>query len=220
MLESARISLRALNAVQLAAIAAAALLLAWMAATVTAGSPDAEGQRRVLLAAARAFAESADADLRVSVADARNAALLLRADESGLSDPERSALLEDWLRHSPRYHDVSLISPAGTVRASSDSTRLGTSVPRQPWLARARDAQAFLAAGDAASATPVEIVLPLGQPGRSAWLQLRLSHAFFSDLAARAGRSLDLAEVPGFTVTGADGRILAGGAAEIGRAHV
>ncbi|GJD58575.1 response regulator [Methylobacterium dankookense] len=213
MLESARISLRALNAVQLAAIAAAALLLAWMAATVTAGSPDAEGQRRVLLAAARAFAESADADLRVSVADARNAALLLRADESGLSDPERSALLEDWLRHSPRYHDVSLISPAGTVRASSDSTRLGTSVPRQPWLARARDAQAFLAAGDAASATPVEIVLPLGQPGRSAWLQLRLSHAFFSDLAARAGRSLDLAEVPGFTVTGADGRILAGGAA-------
>ena len=168
MPDSLRISLKVLNATQLAAIAAGALLLAWLG-TVALGTgtgPAAEGGRGTALAAARAFAEAVDAELHGSVGHARNAALLLRPDDPALSEDERTALLGDWLALNPRYHDAALIAPDGSVRAAADRRRVGTSVARQPWFARARNAEIVVATGGDETA-PLDIAVALGTPGRS-----------------------------------------------------
>ena len=211
MPDSLRISLKVLNATQLAAIAAGALLLAWLG-TVALGTgtgPAAEGGRGTALAAARAFAEAVDAELHGSVGHARNAALLLRPDDPALSEDERTALLGDWLALNPRYHDAALIAPDGSVRAAADRRRVGTSVARQPWFARARNAEIVVATGGDETA-PLDIAVALGTPGRSDRIQLRAGPDFLLAIGPRVRQALALPASVAFAVTGADGRMLAG----------
>ncbi|MEH3117668.1 MAG: response regulator [Methylorubrum populi] len=210
MLDSVRISLKVLNAAQLALIAAAALLLAWIGAAVLGAGPAADGARRSVLAGARAVAEGIDAELHASVADARGAALLLRPNDPALADAERSSLLQQWITLGPRYHDAALIGPDGSVRAAADWRRPGGSVARQPWFARARNAEVVVATNGGDEAAPLDIILSLGTPGRSDRIQLRASPAFLIDIGDRVRQALDLPEAVVFTVSGADGRVLAG----------
>lgn len=211
MPDSMRISLKVLNATQLAAIAAGTLLLAWLG-TVALGigtGPAAEGGRGTALTAARTFAEAVEAELRGSVGHARNAALLLRPEDPALSEAERTALLGDWLALNPRYHDAALIAPDGRVRAAADRRRVETSVARQPWFARARNAEIIVATGGD-EGTPVEIAVALGAPGRSDRIQLRAGPDFLLDIDPRVRQALALPASVAFMVTGAGGRVLAG----------
>ncbi len=209
MLDSVRISLKVLNAAQLALIAAGALALAWIGTAMLGGSPTADGAQRAALAGARAFAEAVDAELNGSVADARTVALLLRPEDAALGEAERSALLRDWLALNPRYSDAALIGPDGLVRAAADRRRTGSSVARQPWFARARHAGIVIATNDGDETAPFDVVLSLGMPGRAERIQLRAGPGFL-DLGARLRQALDLPDTVGFTVRGADGRVLAG----------
>ncbi|MGX5777585.1 response regulator [Methylorubrum zatmanii] len=209
MLDSLRISLKVLNAAQLAAVALAALLLAWAGTAVLGAGAAADAEHRAALAGARAFAEAVDAALHGSIGEARTAALLLRPRDPSLTDAERSSLLQDWLALHPRYHDAALIGPDGIVRAAADRRRPGTSVARQAWFARARNAEVVVATHDGDEAAPLDIVLALGTPGRSDRIQLRAGPAFL-DLGARVRQALALPDSVTFTVTGADGRLLAG----------
>ena len=209
MLDSVRISLKVLNAAQLALVAAGALALAWIGTAMLGTGPAADGAQRAALAGARAFAEAVDAELNGSVADARTVALLLRPEDAALGEAERSALLRDWLALNPRYSDAALIGPDGLVRAAADRRRTGSSVARQPWFARARHAGIVIATNDGDETAPFDIVLSLGMPGRSERIQLRAGPGFL-DLGARLRRALDLPDTVGFTVRGADGRVLAG----------
>lgn len=209
MLDSVRISLKVLNAAQLALIAAGALALAWIGTAMLGAGPTADGAQRAALAGARAFAEAVDAELNGSVADARTVALLLRPEDAALGEAERSALLRDWLALNPRYSDAALIGPDGLVRAAADRRRTGSSVARQPWFARARHAGIVIATNDGDETAPFDVVLSLGMPGRAERIQLRAGPGFL-DLGARLRQALDLPDTVGFTVRGADGRVLAG----------
>ncbi|CAO4173147.1 response regulator [Methylorubrum populi] len=209
MLDALRISLKVLNAAQLAAVALVALLLAWAGTAILGAEPSTNAEQQTALAGARAFAEAVDAELRGSVGDARTAALLLRPQDPTLTDAGRSDLLQDWLALNPRYHDAALIGPDGTVRAAADRRRPGTSVARQAWFARARNAEIVIATHDGDEAAPLDIVLALGTPGRSDRIQLRAGPAFL-DIGGRVRQALALPDSVTFTVTGADGRVLAG----------
>lgn len=208
MLDSVRISLKVLNAAQLALIAAAALGLAWIGTAMLGAGPAADGAQRAAMTGARAFADAVDAELHGSVADARTVALLLRPGDPTLGEAERSVLLRDWLALNPRYGDAALIGADGSVRAAADPRRPGSSVARQPWFARARNAEVVIATqGD--ETAPFDVVLSLGMPGRSDRIQLRAGPAFL-EIGPRLRRALDLPETIAFTVSGADGRLLAG----------
>ena len=208
MLDSVRISLKVLNAAQLALIAATALGLAWIGTAVLGAGPATDGAQRAAMTGARAFADAVDAELHGSVADARTVALLLRPGDPTLNEAERSALLRDWLVLNPRYGDAALIAADGSVRAAADPRRPGSSVARQPWFARARNAEVVIATqGD--ETAPFDVVLSLGMPGRSDRIQLRAGPAFL-EIGPRLRRALDLPETIAFTVSGADGRRLAG----------
>ncbi|MEG9505205.1 MAG: hypothetical protein MIN69_25690, partial [Methylorubrum extorquens] len=62
MLDSVRISLKVLNAAQLALIAAAALGLAWIGTAMLGAGPAADGAQRAAMTGARAFADAVDAE--------------------------------------------------------------------------------------------------------------------------------------------------------------
>lgn len=205
MLDSVRIPLKVLNAAQLAGIAAAAFALACLSGLV---GPAPDAGQRAALEASRGFAEAVDEALGAAVADARNAALLLRPDDPDLGDAARADLLRDWLALNPRYRDAALIGPDGTVRAAGEPRRLGTSVAREAWFARARNAEIVVAGAEADAAFAVAVAL--GTPGRSDRLQLRAAPALFEEIGARVRRALALPDAVTFTVTGADGRALAG----------
>ncbi|AWN34411.1 response regulator [Methylobacterium radiodurans] len=209
MLDSVRIPLKVLNAAQLAGIAAAAFALACLAAGLAVPDridPDAGGRR--VLEASRSFAEAVDEALTGAVTDARNVALLLRPDDPDLTEAARADLVRDWLALNPRYRDAVLIGLDGTVRTAGEPRRLGTSVAREPWFARARNAVAVVAGPEADAAFTV--ALALGPPGRSDRLQLRAAPVLFEEIGARVRRALALPADLVFTVTGADGRALAG----------
>lgn len=210
MLDSVRISLKVLNAAQLALVAAAALLLAWIGAAVLGAGASVEGPERSAQAGARALAEGIDAGLHASVADARSAALLLRPGDATLTDPERASLLQQWVALGSRYHDAALIGPDGSVRAAADGRRPGSSVARQPWFARTRNAEVVVATNSGDAASPFDIILSLGAPGRSERIQLRASPAFLAEIDERVRQALDLSEAVVFTVRGADGQVLSG----------
>lgn len=209
MLDSVRISLKVLNAAQLALIAAAALLLAWIGTAILGAGPATDGAQRAALTGARAFAEAVDAELHGSVADARTLALLLRPGDPALGEAERAALLRDWLALNPRYGDAALIGSDGSVRAAADPRRTGSSVARQPWFARARNAEIVIATNDGDETAPFDVILSLGLPGRSERIQLRAGPAFL-EIGRRLRQALDLPDTIAFTVRGADGRVLAG----------
>lgn len=209
MLDSVRISLKVLNAAQLALIAAAALLLAWIGTAVIGAGPAADGAQRIAQTGARAFAEAVDAELHGGVADARTLALLLRPGDPALGEADRAALLRDWLALNPRYGDAALIGPDGSVRAAADPRRVGGSVARQPWFARARNAEIVIATNDGDETAPFDVILSLGMPGRADRIQLRAGPAFL-EIGPRLRRALDLPDTVTFTVRGADGRVLAG----------
>ncbi|GJD81119.1 hypothetical protein GCM10007886_49340 [Methylobacterium gregans] len=208
MLDSVRIPLKVLNAAQLAGIAAAAFALACLGAGLVAPRSDPDAGGRGVLEASRSFAEAVDEALIGAVADARNVALLLRLDDPDLADAARVGLVRDWLALNPRYRDAVLIGPDGTVRAAGEPRRLGTSVAREPWFARARNAEAVVAGAEADAAFTV--ALALGPPGRSDRLQLRAAPVLFEEIGARVRRALALPADLAFAVTGADGRALAG----------
>ncbi len=208
MLDSVRIPLKVLNAAQLAGIAAAAFALACLGGGLLAPRIDPDPGLRGIPEASRSFAEAVDEALTGAVADARNVALLLRPDDPDLADAARADLVRDWLALNPRYRDAVLIGPDGTVRAAGEPRRLGTSVAREPWFARARDAEAVVAGPEADAAFTV--ALALGAPGRSDRLQLRAAPALFDEIGARVRRALALPADLAFTVTAADGRALAG----------
>ncbi|KAB1074005.1 response regulator [Methylobacterium planeticum] len=211
MLDSVRIPLRVLNAAQLAGIAAVAFALAWLGLGVADSHPGSGAAEQAVLAAARAYAQAIDQGLHAVETDARNATLFLRPGDAALPDGERSALLQAWLSQNPVYREAILVTPEGGVRAAGDPRRLGQNLARQTWFARARNAQMVVATGDAASGV-VDVAVSLGTPGQSDRLLLRIGPDFFSGIDAQLRRSLAL---PGaaFTVTGADGQILAGGPA-------
>ena len=209
MLDSVRISLKVLNAVQLALIAAAALGLAWIGAAIVGAGPAVDGAQRAALTGARAFAEAVDAELHGSVADARTLALLLRPGDPALSEADRAALLRDWLALNPRYGDAALIGADGSVRAAADPRRTGGSVARQPWFARARNAEIVIATNDGDETAPFDVILSLGMPGRSDRIQLRAGPAYL-EIGPRLRQALDLPDTVVFTVRGAEGRVLAG----------
>ncbi len=209
---SRRVPLKILNAAQLAAVTAAALLVAW-AGLAFGTAPSLDAERAAVQAGARALADSLEAQLRGGVADARNLALLLQLDDPARADGDRSALLQDWLALNPRYREAALIGIDGSVRAATDRRRVGSSVARQPWFARARLAQIALATGVGEREAPLDIVLSAGAPGRSDRIQLRTAPEFFTETAEHVRQALGLAGPVAFTVTGADGRVLAGPAA-------
>ncbi|BAU89999.1 response regulator receiver protein [Methylorubrum populi] len=211
MLDSVRISLKVLNAAQLALIAAAALLLAWIGAAIVGAGPAADGAQRTALTGARAFAEAVNAELHGSVAQARTLALLLRPGDPALGEADRATLLRDWLTLNPRYGDAALIGADGSVRAAADSRRTGSSVARQPWFARARNAEIVIATNGGDETAPFDVILSLGMPGRSDRIQLRAGPAFL-EIGPRLRQALDLPDSIVFTVRGADGRVLAGSA--------
>ncbi|GJE70508.1 hypothetical protein CHKEEEPN_2046 [Methylorubrum podarium] len=200
MLDSVRISLKVLNAVQLALIAAAALLLAWIGTAVIGAGPATDGAQRIAQTGARAFAEAVDAELHGGVADARTLALLLRPGDPALSEAERAALLRDWLALNPRYGDAALIGPDGSVRAAADPRRVGSSVARQPWFARARNAEIVIATNDGDETAPFDVILSLGMPGRADRIQLRAGPAFL-EIGPRLRRALDEFVVDGIDTT-------------------
>ncbi|KMO31051.1 hypothetical protein VQ03_27800, partial [Methylobacterium tarhaniae] len=122
MLDSVRISLKVLNAAQLAAVAAAAFGLAWFGGMLS-GAPRPAGIERhalgqTLVQAARSYADALDEELSASINDARNAALLLRLDDPAVPDSWRAGRLEDWLALNPRYRDAALLAPDGALRAA------------------------------------------------------------------------------------------------------
>ncbi|MGA4554465.1 response regulator [Methylorubrum aminovorans] len=209
MLDSVRISLKVLNAAQLALIAAGALLLAWIGTALLGAGPAADGAQRAAQSGARAFAEAVDTELHGSVADARTLALLLRPGDPALTEADRAALLRDWLALNPRYGDAALIGADGSVRAAADPRRTGSSVARQPWFARARNAEIVIATNSGDETAPFDVILSLGMPGRSDRIQLRAASAFL-EIGPRLRGALDLPEAVVFTVRGADGRVLAG----------
>ncbi len=212
MLDSVRISLKVLNAAQLALIAAGALALAWIGTALLGAGPTADGAQRAVQTGARAFAEAVDAELHGSVADARTLALLLRPGDPALTEADRAALLRDWLALNPRYGDAALIGADGSVRAAADPRRTGSSVARQPWFARARNAEIVIATNNGDETAPFDVILSLGMPSRSDRIQLRAAPAFL-EIGPRLRGALDLPEAVVFTVRGADGRVLAGSSA-------
>src|ERR1700712_1395102 len=123
MLDSVRIPLKVLNAAQLAAIAAMAFALAWFGLSVSAARLDAVAAERAVLAASRAFAEALDHGLHGVETDARNAALLIRPGDPGLSDSDRSAMLQDWLALKQIYREALQVAPDGRVRAARGARR-------------------------------------------------------------------------------------------------
>ncbi|MEA1833183.1 response regulator [Methylobacterium durans] len=208
MLDSVRIPLKVLNAVQTAGVAAVAIWLASLGlgdARVDIGEP-----QRTALAASRAFSEAVDDGLNTLVSDVRGAALLLRPDDPGLSDPSRSALLRDWIALNPAYRSILLVAPSGEVRAADLGHLAGMTLAREPWLGRVRNAQIALATAADGAGSAFEVALALGVPGRSDRLLLRVDASFFSRIEERVRRALDLPASVAFLVTAADGRTLAG----------
>ncbi|WP_287069458.1 response regulator, partial [Methylobacterium sp.] len=176
--------------------------------------------QRLVLTASRTFAEAVDEGLAAATADARGVALLLRPDEHALSDAERSAMLRDWLALKPAYGGATLAGGDGRVRATGDGRGIGADQSRQGWFLRAREAGAVVAAPGGGDAFALGLALPA--PGAERML-LRATPAFFAEIEARVRRALDLPDAVAFTVTGADGRVLAGaghaGSAEASRAQ-
>ncbi|GEP05272.1 response regulator [Methylobacterium oxalidis] len=213
MLDSVRIPLKAWNALQLAGIAALAFGLTWFG---LAGTRLAAGDPRVD-AAARAFAEAVDDGLHEAVVDARGVALLLQPNDAGLSDAVRSAMLRDWIAIKPRYQAVSLVGPAGEVRAAEDPRRVGTGLGPRPVSARVRNAEIMVVTAADGAAGPFELLLSLGAPARSGQVVLRADAGFFTRIEERVRRALDLPEGAAFEVTAADGRNLAGTPSPDGR---
>ncbi|TNC12085.1 response regulator [Methylobacterium terricola] len=208
MLDSVRISLKVLNAAQLAGVAAAAFGLAWFGGALSSAPRQAGTERPALVQAARAYADALDEELGAAIGDARNAALLLRLDDSGVSDAWRAARLQDWLSLNPRYRDAVLLAPDGTPRASGGGTpllRIATAAP-------ARRAEIAITAGP--DEAPFALTLALGLPGRSDSLVLRAAPAFFDGIGERIRRGVGASEAIRdgirFAVAGADGRALLG----------
>ncbi|AWN55929.1 response regulator [Methylobacterium sp. 17Sr1-1] len=204
MLDSVRISLKVLNAAQLATVAAAAFGLAWFGGALSGAAPTPErpALARNLVQAARAYADALDEELSASINDARNAALLLRLDDAALADSWRAGRLQDWLALNPRYRDAALLGPDGSLRAAGGPG--GTRIDRVV----ARNAQVAVAAGP--EEAPFALTLALGQPGRSDRLVLRASPAYFEGIGERVRRALGAGEALRFAVAGADGRALVG----------
>ncbi|MGX7707104.1 response regulator [Methylobacterium sp. Gmos1] len=204
MLDSVRISLKVLNAAQLATVAAAAFGLAWFGGALSGApsTPERPALAHTLVQAARAYADALDEELSASINDARNAALLLRLDDATLPDSWRTGRLQDWLALNPRYRDAALLSPDGTLRAAGGPG--GTRVDR----ALARNTQVAVAAGPAEA--PFALTLALGQPGRSDRVVLRASPAYFEGIGERVRRTLGAGDAIRFAVAGADGRALVG----------
>ncbi len=206
MLDSVRISLKVLNAAQLASVAAAAFGLAWFGGALSGTSRHAATERPAiaqnLVQAARAYADALDEELSASINDARNAALLLRLDESTLSDAWRSGRLQDWLALNPRYRAAALVAPDGTLRAAGGPG--GTQGDR----ALARNAQVAVAAGPIDA--PFALTLALGLPGRSDRIVLRAAPGYFDEIGERVRRALAAGDGIRFAVAGADGRALVG----------
>ncbi|KMO42659.1 response regulator receiver protein [Methylobacterium variabile] len=210
MLDTIRISLKVLNAVQLAAVAAAAFALAWFGGALSGARPVAGIERPVLGQAARAFADAVDEELGGSIADARNAALLLRLDDPAVPDAWRAARLRDWLALNPRYRDAVLLAPDGALRAAGADPAQGAGPARRAWFARIRGAEVAVTAGPEGSDVPFEVTLALGPPGRSDRLLLQAAPTYFDGIGARVRRALGRAEEIRFAVAGADGRALVG----------
>ncbi|AWB25133.1 response regulator [Methylobacterium currus] len=206
MLDSVRISLKVLNAAQLATVAAAAFGLAWFGGALSGPPRDAATAHpalaRNLVQAARSYADALDEELSASINDARNAALLLRLDDATLSDAWRAGRLRDWLALNPRYRDAALLAPDGALRAAGGPG--GLRVDRSP----ARNAQVAVAAGP--EEAPFALTLALGAPGRSDRLLLRAAPAYFDGIAERVRRTLGAGDGIRFAVAGADGRALVG----------
>jgi two-component system cell cycle sensor histidine kinase/response regulator CckA len=204
MLDSVRISLKLLNAAQLATVAAAAFGLAWFGGALSGAAPMPErpALTQNLVQAARAYADALDEELSASINDARNAALLLRLDDAAVADAWRAGRLQDWLALNPRYRDAALLGADGTVRAAGGPG--GTRIDR----GLARNAQVAVAAGPAEA--PFALTLALGQPGRSDRLVLHASPAYFEGIGERVRRALGAGEGIRFAVAGADGRALVG----------
>ncbi|QRE74519.1 response regulator [Methylobacterium aquaticum] len=220
MLDSVRISLKVLNAAQLASVAAAAFGLAWFGGALSGASHPAATERPALAQtlgqAARAYADALDEELSASINDARNAALLLRLDDPGLSDAWRSGRLQDWLALNARYRAATLIAPDGTLRAAGGPGGM----PGDRALARnaqPRDAQVAVAAGSADA--PFALTLALGLPGRSDRIVLRAAPGYFDGLGERVRRALAAGDGIRFAVAGADGRALVGSLPAAGDPH-
>ncbi|KMO19946.1 response regulator [Methylobacterium platani] len=222
MLDSVRISLKVLNAAQLAGVAAAAFGLAWFGGALPTAPRGPGSERPALVQAARAYADALDEELAASIAEARNAALLLRLDDAAISDAWRAARLQDWLALNPRYRDAVLLAPDGTLRASGGTGPVPREiVPRIP--APGRGAEVAVTAGP--EEAPFAMTLALGAPGRSDRLVLRAAPGYFDGIAERVRRGLggsgllasglrgsDPGRADGirFAVAGADGRALLG----------
>ncbi|AWN49597.1 response regulator [Methylobacterium terrae] len=211
MLDSVRISLKVLNAAQLAGVAAAAFGLAWYGGALSTAPREAGSERPALVQAARAYADALDEELGASIGDARNAALLLRLDDSAVPDAWRAARLQDWLALNPRYRDAVLLAPDGTLRASGGAGPLPRTITATS--APSRGAEVAVTAGP--EEAPFALTLALGASGRPDRLVLRAAPAFFDGIAERVRRGLGRVASSGgdgirFAVAGADGRALLG----------
>ncbi|MFH6786180.1 response regulator [Methylobacterium sp. MA0201] len=208
MLDSVRISLKVLNAAQLAGVAAAAFGLAWFGGALSRAPQGGGTERPALVQAARAYADALDEELGASIAEARNAALLLRLDDPGVTDAWRASRLQDWLSFNPRYRDAVLLAPDGTPRASGR----GVPLPQAATLVPARRAEVAVAAGP--EEAPFALTLALGVPGRSDSLVLRAAPAYFDGIGERVrhgvGQGGGIRDGIRFAVAGADGRALLG----------
>ncbi|QEE41262.1 MULTISPECIES: response regulator [unclassified Methylobacterium] len=205
-----QISLRLLNALQVA-IAAAAGFAAALLVVVPATQPGVPlSVRDSVGAASRAYVAAITERLRQTIGDARNAALALRDDEGLLSADQRAARLREWLGLNPIYRDGLLVASDGTVLAAQDERLVGRSVARQTWFLRGRATGVSVVTEETDAEAPFGAVVALGERGQGGLLRLDAAPSYFTGIEEDVRRTLTMPETLGFVVATADSRVLVG----------